>query len=319
MPLLLRRVGIGAREAPAPVGELRVARPHLLAVEHASRRRPRSARVRSDVRSLPAPGSLNSWHQISDASRIFGSQRAFCSSVPCASSVGPTRLTPMRPTSSGARAARQLLGDDVVLDRARAAPAVLLAATPTPTQPAARELRLPLAPERDLLGEVVEARRQALAVLPRQVRAQPGADLVAERVLGGGGGEVHRRSLSTACGSVWSTSSSVGPRHRFRSEDRTTRGGYEQRRTMTNPCGVVSWSNSGSRDTWRAPRDRLARHDRQRRRGRVESWSTGDLSVHVASVNRLAMACLEGHQQVTAGARPRPNSAKASPRLSGGV
>ena len=33
-PLLLRRIGIGAREAPAPVGELRVARPHLLAVEH---------------------------------------------------------------------------------------------------------------------------------------------------------------------------------------------------------------------------------------------------------------------------------------------
>ena len=32
--LLLRRVGIGAGETHAPVGELRVARPHLLAVEH---------------------------------------------------------------------------------------------------------------------------------------------------------------------------------------------------------------------------------------------------------------------------------------------
>ena len=31
--LVLRRVGIGAGEAHAPVGELRVARPHLLAVE----------------------------------------------------------------------------------------------------------------------------------------------------------------------------------------------------------------------------------------------------------------------------------------------
>ena len=62
---------------------------------------------------------------------------------------------------------RELLGDDVVLDRARAAAAVLLAASATPTQPAARELRLPRAPERDLVGEVVEARRQALAVLPR--------------------------------------------------------------------------------------------------------------------------------------------------------
>src|SRR5688500_15426969 len=35
---------------------------------------------------------------------MFGSQRAFCSGVPWASSVGPTRLTPIRPTSSGARA-----------------------------------------------------------------------------------------------------------------------------------------------------------------------------------------------------------------------
>ena len=42
-PFALRRVGIGAREAPAPVGELRVARPDLLAVEEPAavdRRRP---------------------------------------------------------------------------------------------------------------------------------------------------------------------------------------------------------------------------------------------------------------------------------------
>ena len=31
--LALRRVGVGAGEAPTPVGELRVARPHLLAVD----------------------------------------------------------------------------------------------------------------------------------------------------------------------------------------------------------------------------------------------------------------------------------------------
>jgi hypothetical protein len=33
-PLLLRDVWVGAGEAEAPVGELRIARPHLLAVEH---------------------------------------------------------------------------------------------------------------------------------------------------------------------------------------------------------------------------------------------------------------------------------------------
>ena len=64
----------------------------------------RAARVDSDARSLPAPGSLNSWHHSSSAGRMRGSQRARCSGVPCASSVGPTRLMPIRPTSSGARA-----------------------------------------------------------------------------------------------------------------------------------------------------------------------------------------------------------------------
>ena len=42
--------------------------------------------------------------QLVGARGCAGSQRAFCSAVPWASSVGPTRLTPMRPTSSGARA-----------------------------------------------------------------------------------------------------------------------------------------------------------------------------------------------------------------------
>src|SRR3954447_19659156 len=63
-----------------------------------------SARVDTDARSDPAPGSLNSWHHSSSAERIFDSHRAFCSGEPCASSVGPARFTPMRPTSSGALA-----------------------------------------------------------------------------------------------------------------------------------------------------------------------------------------------------------------------
>ena len=79
--------------------------------------------------------------------------------------------------------AGELLGDDVVADRAGVAPAVLLGPGDA-DPPAGRELGLPLPPERDLVGEVVEAGREALAVLPRQVLAQPRAALVAQRALG---------------------------------------------------------------------------------------------------------------------------------------
>ena len=66
----------------------------------------------------------------------------------------------MRPTSSGARP-RELLGDDVVLDRPGAPAAEL--ARPAHADPAsARELGLPFATERDLFGEIVEAGREPL-------------------------------------------------------------------------------------------------------------------------------------------------------------
>ena len=64
-PLVLRELGIGAGEADAPPRELRVARPHLLAVEHPpalDRRAPWCAATRGRD---PASGSLKSWHQIS--------------------------------------------------------------------------------------------------------------------------------------------------------------------------------------------------------------------------------------------------------------
>ena len=63
-----------------------------------------SARVRSEARSLPASGSLKSWQNSRSALRMPGSQRRFWASVPWASRQGPTRLTAMRPTNSGARA-----------------------------------------------------------------------------------------------------------------------------------------------------------------------------------------------------------------------
>ena len=98
---------------------------------------------------------------------------------------GPDEVDADAPDELRRAGPRELLGDDVVADRARVATAVLLGPRdPDPT--AGRELRLPLATERDLLGEVVEARRKPLAVLPREVLAQPAAALVAQRALGVG-------------------------------------------------------------------------------------------------------------------------------------
>ena len=69
----------------------------------ASRRRPAPPSSAATRGPSPASGSLNSWHQISLASRMRGSHRCFCSSVPCASSVGPARLMPTRFTGCSAR------------------------------------------------------------------------------------------------------------------------------------------------------------------------------------------------------------------------
>ena len=48
----------------------------------------RLALVDSDARSLPAPGSLKSWHQFISPRNVGPIQRCCCSGVPCAMSVG---------------------------------------------------------------------------------------------------------------------------------------------------------------------------------------------------------------------------------------
>ena len=48
----------------------------------------RSARVASDARSEPAPGSLKSWHHFSSLRTIGGRNRSRCSSLPYAYSAG---------------------------------------------------------------------------------------------------------------------------------------------------------------------------------------------------------------------------------------
>ncbi len=58
----------------------------------------RTARVCSDARSEPEPGSEKPWHHCTSPLRIRGRCSAFCSSVPCEMIVGPAIETPMPPT-----------------------------------------------------------------------------------------------------------------------------------------------------------------------------------------------------------------------------
>ena len=106
MPWRLGDVGVGAGQQHAVVGEVRPGGPHLLAADHASSSPSRSARVASEARSEPAPGSLNSWHHTSSLRTIGGRKRSRCSSVPWANRAGAARLRPRglrRPRLSGAQ------------------------------------------------------------------------------------------------------------------------------------------------------------------------------------------------------------------------
>src|SRR5919108_3916818 len=63
-----------------------------------------TAFVLSDARSEPDSGSENPWHQISSADRIGATKRSFCSSVPCAITVGPPIASPSTLAIDGAPA-----------------------------------------------------------------------------------------------------------------------------------------------------------------------------------------------------------------------
>ena len=58
----------------------------------------RTARVCSDARSDPEPGSLKPWHHCTSPERMRPRCSFFCSSLPWTISVGPTIETPMPPT-----------------------------------------------------------------------------------------------------------------------------------------------------------------------------------------------------------------------------
>ena len=69
---LLGHVGVGAGQQVADVGVVAVGGPHLLAVDDVVVAVAATARVFRLARSLPAPGSLNSWHHRSSPERIRG-------------------------------------------------------------------------------------------------------------------------------------------------------------------------------------------------------------------------------------------------------
>ena len=88
---MLGHVDVGAGEQDSPVSGPGAGIPDLLAVDTYSSPS-RTARVRSDARSEPAPGSLYSWHHTSCPLMMRCRCSSCCSLVPCAIRVGPTML-----------------------------------------------------------------------------------------------------------------------------------------------------------------------------------------------------------------------------------
>ena len=62
------------------------------------------ALVLSEARSLPAPGSLNPWHQISSPESMGGMKRRRCVSLPWWMSAGPSSPMPRMFRIGGASA-----------------------------------------------------------------------------------------------------------------------------------------------------------------------------------------------------------------------
>ena len=73
-------VGAGHQDAPVAVAPARA--PHLLTVDDVAVAVALGRRADSDARSLPAPGSLKSWHQTWSAASVWRRWSACCCSVP---------------------------------------------------------------------------------------------------------------------------------------------------------------------------------------------------------------------------------------------
>ena len=184
MPLCLPHVGIGAGQADAERRELRVARPHLLARHETTAvdlARHACAAPRGRCRP-PAPRTAGTRSRVHRGSTR--SQRCFCSSVPCASSVGPARLMPTRFTGCGAR------------DRAYSMLKIATCTGGAPRPPYSCGQWMPT--HRSAASCACHARPQATSCVDRRetrgrldVGCEPCAHLVGERLLLGRERQIH--------------------------------------------------------------------------------------------------------------------------------
>ena len=143
MPAVLGDVPVGAGEEDAPVGEVRVRVPDLLAVDDplvAVALRPGCV---SPARSEPAPGSLKSWHHTSSPRSSGGTYRLFCSSVPCTRIVGTTMPRPTANTPVSIAYLHRLLAPDALVRRRCRPRPPYSAGTVSPAKPAVEDLALP--------------------------------------------------------------------------------------------------------------------------------------------------------------------------------
>ena len=176
--LVLRRVGIGAHEAEAPVGVVRARRPHLLAVhDELVADRARRASAGSRGRS-PRSGSLMPRHHAISARSVGRRNRSFCSVGAVVVDRRGDDAEPLRVGAARDLALAHLLEVDHLLGRRRVAAAELR--RPTRHEPTVVEqLALPVARP---VGHVrARLLRLATRLVAGRVRLQPRDELGAER------------------------------------------------------------------------------------------------------------------------------------------
>src|SRR5688572_5879044 len=182
-PSVLRQLWVGASEADAPPGEVRVARPHLLPVQHPTALdRRRFGGERCQIRAgaglteelAPDLTGVEDRRQPAPLLLVVAVSKEWWTGEVDARSV--YELDCAR--------ARVLHVEDGDLDR-RGPPASVLRGPMDPDPPIACELGLPLATPLDLFFEGGERRWEL------EVRLEPGADLVGEGLLFLGEGEIH--------------------------------------------------------------------------------------------------------------------------------
>ena len=148
MPLCFGASDLGAAEQEAPVGDVGVAGPHLLAVRRRSRRRDARPGCGAPPRSEPAPGSEKPWHHRVVAGHQAGAgSAALRLGAVAAGSRGRSCRRRLRRAGEARRRGRGLCIEEPALDHGRAAAAVL-ARPRDGGPPAVEEPLLPLA--RDL-------------------------------------------------------------------------------------------------------------------------------------------------------------------------